>query len=127
MFQIQIDKMFAAAHALRLPDGQLEPLHGHNWPCKVVVESRQLDQMDTVMDFHKLEDALDRLLSRLHNQNINDVKPFAGENGMLAINTSAERIAQWIGQSMQKTLPDHVQLVRVELGEAPGCKAVWIP
>jgi hypothetical protein len=34
-FQISTTREFAAAHALRVYDGSLEPVHGHNWRVRV--------------------------------------------------------------------------------------------
>ena len=36
-FEITTTRTFAAAHQLRLYDGSLEPLHGHNWRVQVTV------------------------------------------------------------------------------------------
>ena len=48
-------RSFSAAHQLRLYDGSLEPLHGHNWQVKVTVVAAKLDSIGVVMDFHELE------------------------------------------------------------------------
>jgi len=123
MFQIVITREFSAAHALKLPNGEMEPLHGHNWPVDVTIEAADLDELETVMDFHILERDLDAILKQLNNRNVNDVGPFVD----CKINPSAERIAQWIGQLLIPTLPKRTKLVSVRIGEAPGCKAVWLP
>ena len=127
MYQIQVDKVFSASHAIRLPDDSLEPLHGHNWPVSVVVQSQELDEIETVMDFHILETWLDELLQVVHNRHLNDVPPFADDDGMLAVNPSAERVAWWVGSEISRRLPNHVQLVRVCVGEAAGCTAIYLP
>ena len=127
MYQIQVDKVFSASHAIRLPDGSLEPLHGHNWPVSVVVQSQELDEIETVMDFHILEAWLDELLATVHNRHLNDVAPFADEQEKLVVNPSAERVAWWIGSAIALRLPGHVQLVRVSVGEAAGCTAIYLP
>ncbi|MBN4061167.1 6-carboxytetrahydropterin synthase [bacterium AH-315-I18] len=127
MYQIQVDKVFAASHAIRLPSGELEPLHGHNWPVSVTVQAAELDEIDTVMDFHILEDWLDTLLASVHNRHLNDVPPFADEQGNLCVNPSAERVAWWIGSEIASRLPAHITLVRVSIGEAPGCTAIYLP
>ncbi len=126
-FEITISKAFAAAHAIYLYDGELEPLHGHNWPVEVTVAAEKLDKIGVVMDFHVLEKLVDDLIGQLHNRNVNDVPPFAGEADKPAINTTAERIAEWIGQEVAKGLPEHTRLVSVRLGEAPGCTATFRP
>lgn len=129
-FEITISKTFAAAHAIYLYDGELEPVHGHNWPVDVTVAADKLDEIGVVMDFHVLETLVDGLIAQLHNRNVNDVPPFVNADdpaGKLAINTTAERIAEWIGCEVAKGLPAHARLVSVRLGEAPGCAATYRP
>ena len=53
-FEITVVREFAAAHQIRLLDGSLEPLHGHNWRLSVTVAADKLDGIGTVMDFHHL-------------------------------------------------------------------------
>ncbi len=126
MFEIRIDRTFSASHALGLPGGGFEPMHGHNWPVRVTVGAPQLDALDTVMDFHELERSLQDIVEQVHNRHLNEVAPFAGADGRLAVNPTAERVAQWIGEAVAKTLPASVKLLRVEVGEAPGCTAVYV-
>ena len=127
MYEINIRREFSAAHAIRLYDGQLEPFHGHNWAVETSVGSEELDAIEVVMDFHVLETRLDELMNRVHNRSLNDVPPFADERGGLAVNPTAERVAWWIGESVREVLPDHVQLLAVRVGEAPGCAATYRP
>lgn len=127
MFQITVSKVFAAAHAIRLPDGQLEPVHGHNWQVKVKVEASELDEIETVMDFHVLEQALDALLATVHNRHLNEAAPFTDGHGGLRINPTAERVAWWLGEALLGQVPGHARLVSVEVSEAPGCTAIYLP
>ncbi len=127
MYEIQIERVFCATHALRLPDGSYETIHGHNWAVTVVVESQQLDAMETVMDFHELEPLLDALLGTVHNKNLNEVEPFADSTGELVVNPTAERVAWWLAEAIAPQLPDAVKLQSVGVGEAPGCTAVYRP
>lgn len=127
MYEITVSHTFCAAHALRLPDGEMEPLHGHNWHVEVTVAAAGLDAMETVMDFHVLEKSLLDLLNGANNRNLNDLPPFADGRGGLAVNTSAERVAWWVGEAIARTLPEHVRMVSVRVSEAPGCVATWRP
>jgi 6-pyruvoyl-tetrahydropterin synthase len=127
MYEISVARVFAAAHAIRLPDGSLEPVHGHNWSVLVTVGSSRLDGIETVMDFHDLEQALDTALAKANNRHLNEVPPFVGPDGRLAVNPTAERVAWWIGQEIAAVLPRRVKLISVAVGEAPGCTAVYRP
>lgn len=124
-YEITIRRCFSAAHAIRLYDGALEPVHGHNWSVALTVGCDELDSIEVVMDFHPLEKQLDALLAKADNGDLNKVAPFADGKGGLAVNPTAERVAWWIGQAMTKHLPDHVRLIGVTVGEAPGCTATY--
>lgn len=117
-FSIRIDRFFAASHALRLPDGSYEPVHGHGWSVGVVVAAEKLDAMDCVMDFHELERQLDAVIKPWDRGHLNDLEPFAS-----GVNPSAERVAEVIALGVK--LPEGVWLERVEVGEATGCTAIY--
>lgn len=125
MYEATVERTFSAAHAIRLPDGSLEPLHGHDWRVEVTVAAAELDDIETVMDFHDLENRVDEQLARVHNRNLNDVAPFSDGQGNLAVNPTAERVAWWLAESVSPGLPKSVRLVSVRIGEAPGCYAIY--
>ena len=118
-FLITTTRHFSAAHQLRLYDGSLEPLHGHNWRVKVTVSAPALDSIGVVMDFHELERMLDVILKPLHNSHLNETSEFS------AVNPSAENVAWHIGRSL--ALPAGVQLKSVEVWETDENSAVYQP
>src|SRR5688572_9528767 len=119
-FEITTTRTFAAAHQLRLPDGSLEPLHGHNWRVKVTVSAHKLDALGTVMDFHELERLLDEVVTPMHNRHLNELEPFVRE-----LNPSAENVAFHIARSLR--LPSTVRLQCVEVWETDGNSAAYTP
>ena len=119
-FQITARREFAAAHQLRLYDGSLEPLHGHNWIVVVTVSASRLDRIGVVMDFHELERLLDRIISPLHNRHLNEVEPF-----LSGLNPSTENVAFYIGSSLQ--LPPGVRVEQVEVWETTANSATYRP
>ena len=119
-FEITTRREFAAAHQLRLYDGKLEPLHGHNWVVVVTVSAERLDEIGVVMDFHELERLLDGIVHPLHNVHLNDVEPFRTK-----MNPSTENVAFHIGRSLQ--LPAGVALRSVEVWETTSNSAVYRP
>ena len=121
-FEISTTHQFSAAHQLKLYDGTLEPLHGHNWVVRVTVARQDLDGMGVVMDFHELERLVNAIVGRLHNRHLNDVPPFNGE-----LNPTAEHVALHIGRSLNDQLPDGVRLLRIEVWETATCRAVYRP
>jgi len=132
MFAIEVETSFCAAHALRLPGGVLEPLHGHNFNVTIRIECAQLDTIETVTDFHPVEAALAKIIGPWSNRNLNEIEPFR-----TSVNPTAERIAEQIGKQMQRALEAllpaadtqarHVHLAEVRLTEAANCLAIWMP
>ena len=119
-FEITTTRSFSAAHALRLYDHSLEPVHGHNWRVKVTVSAAELDAIGVVMDFHELERLVDQIISPLHNRHLNEVEPFERE-----LNPSAENVALHVGRSLKLT--NNVRLVSVEVWETDTNSAVYRP
>ena len=119
-FEISTIRTFSAAPALRLYDGSLEPVHGHNWRVKVTVAAPKLDSIGVVMDFHELERLVDQVVVPLHNRHLNELEPFVRE-----LNPSAENVALHVGRSLR--LPDNVPLVSVEVWETDTNSATYRP
>jgi 6-pyruvoyltetrahydropterin/6-carboxytetrahydropterin synthase len=121
MYEVTITDWFAAAHQLRLLDGQLEPLHGHNWRVAVTLAGPELDKMGVLADFTWLKPRLAEILAPLHDRNLNDQPAFARRN------PSAENVATYIAEQIALDLSDGVQLACVEVEEAPYCVARYKP
>jgi 6-pyruvoyltetrahydropterin/6-carboxytetrahydropterin synthase len=119
-FEITTTRGFSAAHQLRLYDGSLEAVHGHNWRVKVTVSAAKLDRIGVVMDFHELERLVDAVTMPLHNRHLNELPPFASE-----LNPSAENVALHVGRSVAPRLPEGVRLVSAEVWETDENSAVY--
>jgi 6-pyruvoyltetrahydropterin/6-carboxytetrahydropterin synthase len=119
-FEITTTRAFAAAHQLRLYDGSLEPLHGHNWRVKVTLSAAKLDAIGVVMDFHELERLVDAVIGPMHNRHLNEIAPFASK-----LNPSAENVALHVGRSISGRLPTGVRLMSVEVWETDDNSAVY--
>jgi 6-pyruvoyltetrahydropterin/6-carboxytetrahydropterin synthase len=122
-FDITATRTFSAAHAIRLYDGTLEPVHGHNWQVTVTVSTPTLDSIGVVMDFHDLQRALSAIVTPWHNHHLNDIDLFKtpGEG----LNPTAEHVALVIAQQLKDAMPSGVMLTKVEVVEAVGCVAIW--
>jgi len=118
-FDVRIRREFCASHQVRMYDGTLEPLHGHNWHTTVTVTADELDAAGFVVDFHALETSIDSVLSRLNNTHLNDAA------AMLGLNPSTENVCLAIAR--QLNVPTPARLVSVEVTEAPGCSAIYRP
>jgi 6-pyruvoyltetrahydropterin/6-carboxytetrahydropterin synthase len=118
-YELTTTRHFAAAHQLRLYDGSLEPLHGHNWRVEVCVEAGQLDAIGVVMDFHDLERRVDEVVQPMHNRHLNDLEAFA------QLNPSTEHVALHIARAL--ALPPAVRLLWVQVWETPENSARYRP
>jgi 6-pyruvoyltetrahydropterin/6-carboxytetrahydropterin synthase len=114
-FEITIRCDFSASHQLRLYDGSLEPLHGHNWRVEVTVAADKLDQIGVVMDFHELQRIVDEIILPMQNCHLNNTSAFA------KLNPSAENVALHIAQS----LANRVKVQSVQVWETHDCRAAW--
>jgi 6-pyruvoyltetrahydropterin/6-carboxytetrahydropterin synthase len=116
-FEVRVQRTFCAGHQVRMPDGTLEPVHGHNWNVTVTVGASQLDASGFVVDFHDLERQLDAVIGGFNNRHLNDLPLFS------KLNPSAENVALAIAQALNVAAP--ARLLSVEITEAPGCSAVY--
>ncbi len=114
-YEISVQAAFSASHQLRLYDGSLEPMHGHNWTVIVTVAAEKLDTIGVVMDFHLLERRLGQVVNGFYERHLNDLIPF------VKVNPSAENVAQYIASSLE--LPRRVWLRSVEVSETPENRA----
>ncbi|MBN1436928.1 MAG: 6-carboxytetrahydropterin synthase [Sedimentisphaerales bacterium] len=118
MYHISVEKAFRASHSLTL-QGTPEPIHHHDWLIEVTIAAQTLDNQGLVMDFTLLQSLLDKIIQPLRQApTLNDFEP-------LSPNPSAERLAEYLYRRLQQELSNDVNLVRVAVQEAPGCRAAY--
>jgi len=115
-YLIRTTRRFSAGHQLKLYDGSLEPIHGHNWRVTVTVAAEKLDAIGVVMDFHELERLVDAIVQPFHNRHLNELPAFA------TLNPSAENVAVYVSRALG--LPKGVALRSVEVWETDENSAV---
>ncbi len=120
MFEICVEHTFAAAHALRNYHGKCENVHGHNYRVQVGMEGPQLDETGLLFDFAALKNQLRATSAYLDHQFLNELKPFD------EVNPSAENIARFICQELQKELPA-ASIAYVRVWETDTSYAVYRP
>jgi 6-pyruvoyltetrahydropterin/6-carboxytetrahydropterin synthase len=111
MFEVTVEKTFAAGHALRGYKGKCENPHGHNYRICVVLQGEQLDAIGLLYDFKDLKEIIMGTVDRLDHQFMNDLPPFD------AINPSAENLARHFYEESERRLAERVpgNGVRVKL------------
>jgi len=114
MFEVSVEQVFAAGHALRNYKGKCENIHGHNWRVRVVIEGERLDDTGLLVDFIDVKDLMGSVIARLDHQFLNEVAPFDVKN------PSAENIAEYFYEQMSTGLaatPVPVRIREVKIWE----------
>jgi 6-pyruvoyltetrahydropterin/6-carboxytetrahydropterin synthase len=123
MFEVTVEKSFAAGHYLRNYKGKCENPHGHNYKVLVTLQSRELDQAGLLLDFKDLKGVIREVVQRLDHQMINDVKPFD------EVNPSAENLAKYFFQEtkakLQQVTNGRVSVKKVTMFETDTTNATY--
>ena len=153
-YRVRVTKdhlVFSAAHFITYAGGICERLHGHNWRTAVELTG-PLDENQYVFDFIALRDALQKIADGLDHRVLLPTKHdritvtesdaevearfedrrwvFPREDCILLPieNTTAERIAQWIGCQLREDLRRRenvlIESIRIEVEENFGQWAV---
>ncbi|MEE9296794.1 MAG: 6-carboxytetrahydropterin synthase [Phycisphaerae bacterium] len=120
MYEIVVDGSFCATHALRLPGGETEPLHGHDWRVSVCLAAETLDHTGFVADFEDVQRRLNALTGELHHTCLNDHSWLAG------VNPTAENLARVVFERLSCVTPLGDALLSVTIVETPGCRARYV-
>ncbi len=124
MFEVSVEQVFAAGHALRNYKGKCENIHGHNWRVQVVIEGDRLDGTGLLVDFIDVKDLMGSVIARLDHQFLNEVAPFDVKN------PSAENIAEYFYEQMSTGLavtPVPVRIREVKIWETDIQSASYRP
>jgi len=121
MYKVRVEEEFSAAHSLTHYKGKCEKLHGHNYRVRLWLCGDNLDEGGMLFDFSLLKKILREVLALLDHSNLNDMEIFCG-------NPSAERIAKFIFEEIQKRLPGNKTklLWAVDVFENSGSMARYL-
>lgn len=89
MYEVTVERSFAAGHYLRNYKGKCENPHGHNYKVQVTLRGAELDKAGLLLDFKDVKDVMKSVIERLDHQMLNDIEPFRH------LNPSAENIAKY--------------------------------
>ncbi len=105
--RLDVEFYFAAAHRLPRYDGPCFRQHGHNYKFFVALEGEVDPRSGMIIDFGIVKAAVqEEVLARVDHRDLNDVLE----------NPTAENIARWIWEALEKRLPG---LCEVRLYEIP--------
>ena len=124
MFEITVEKDFAAAHRLREYDGNCEHLHGHNWHVKLTIGDTELDDLGLAIDFRIAKKWLADALNRFDHSYLNDLELFK------EMNPSCELIAKSIYETVRDMIKQQnrqvtLSVTRVQVWESPGSSVTY--
>lgn len=119
MFRLRVQKRFWASHSLRVSGGRREQGHCHNWAVTAQVSRKELDESGMVIDFCRLEEMLESIISKFDNTLLDETEYFARNN------PSAENVAKYIYEKIESQLPEKVSLDNITVSENPGCSATF--
>lgn len=117
MYTVIIDRKFEASHAVMMPDGEMEPVHSHEWHLKVSVCAEKLDKFGFAVEFGELQELIQSVVSRFEGKNINLMQEFKN------CCPTTERIVEMMYNGIKCGLTSSVNIDCVELMESAGC---WV-
>jgi 6-pyruvoyltetrahydropterin/6-carboxytetrahydropterin synthase len=117
LYTVIVETIFDAQHQLTLGDGTKEPLHHHKWELACAVSTCKVDKMGLAFDFNRLKAMLEEIVAEFKDTKLEDTVIFKN------MNSSAENVAEYVYNKLEKMLDLHVKLEYVEVTEAPHCRA----
>ncbi|AQQ09349.1 queuosine biosynthesis protein QueD [Sedimentisphaera cyanobacteriorum] len=112
MYKVTVEDTFYAEHAVKMPGGEIEPSHGHDWRVRVCAAARELDEYGFAFEFKDFRKALNIVISNI-GQNLNELEL----NGQ---HPTTELVCKHFYDKMQQELSS-VELDYVEIEEEKGC------
>jgi 6-pyruvoyltetrahydropterin/6-carboxytetrahydropterin synthase len=111
MFEVSVERSFSAGHALRGYRGKCENVHGHNYKVRVTLTGAELDATGLLCDFVEVKRRMQTIIDRLDHQFLNDLAPFD------QLNPSAENLARYFYQELQRGFTEAAAPVPVRVGQ----------
>jgi len=127
MFDITKEFPFEASHELdRMPaDHPCRRNHGHSYRVRVTLQSKHLDAMGMVLDYHRLSGFGAWIKAEVDHHRLNDVFP--------GVHPTAENLAGVMALELERVLnqegglPKGVRIAEVAVSETRKTWARWRP
>ena len=119
MYEVMVERHFAAAHFLVNYSGPCANMHGHNYKVQLFVQGSSLNKKNGILvDFKDLKAHLDTFIESIDHQVLNDI---------LDIHTTAECLAKYFYDIMLEHIPKSTTLTKVTIWESETCSASYLP
>jgi 6-pyruvoyltetrahydropterin/6-carboxytetrahydropterin synthase len=109
MYELTLKRFVHVRHALRLYNGEYEPMHNHRWLVSAQVSASELDQIGAVMDFHRLDRAIATVVDEIDGKTLNEMPEFQARS------SSSEYVAKYLFDRLASHLPETVRLDSLSL------------
>jgi 6-pyruvoyltetrahydropterin/6-carboxytetrahydropterin synthase len=119
MYTVIVESGFSAIHGVTLPDGTVEPPHGHEWRVRAHFAAQELNELGMVVAFEEAKRALSHVSAQLEQTNLNENEGIPGPC------PTVEVVARHIYEQIRRQ--GLSSLKKVEVTEAPGCVAAYEP
>lgn len=114
MYTVSKRMEIAGAHHLDLPyESKCANIHGHNWIITVFCRAEHLTEYGMVLDFKKIKNLVS---DKLDHSFINNVVDF---------NPTAENLAKWICDEVNKEMENDGECFKVQVQESEGNVAIY--
>jgi 6-pyruvoyltetrahydropterin/6-carboxytetrahydropterin synthase len=94
-------------------------MHGHTWKVKVEVKTDKVNEIGICYDFKSLKELINKNIDELDHQNLNQLAPFKN------INPTAENIAHYLYHSIQKRLPNEIDMHQITVWESEKYSVIY--
>ena len=122
MFEIMVKKDFCASHALLHYKEGTESIHEHSFKVEARIGSPKLDKSGCAVDFLKVDEALNKIVSKYNKKIINNVYPFDD------ISPSSENIARHFFDTLSLSLKSEgARIISVTIWEDSNHGATYSP
>jgi 6-pyruvoyltetrahydropterin/6-carboxytetrahydropterin synthase len=120
MYEVAVTTTFEATHALRMYDGEYEPVHSHDWRVRSRFVGPELDEIGVLVDFEYVVARLRAITDPLAGTHLNEWSALRGRA------PSAEHVARAFFELLSADATLARSLYSVTVTEAAGCDATYI-
>ncbi len=120
MYELTVERNFAAAHHLRGYEGRCARPHGHNYRVQISVVGQELNQQDLLMDFGQLKATCDEVIADLDHTDLNQHPAFVDSN------PSSENLSRYIFTQLAARLKQSpVRVTAVSVWESDTTRVTY--